>query len=528
MKKKVTCVLFFVLLLAANVVAQDNPFTFDALPASNYYSRAYMPQGMSAEVRDLTSLDSEGVINTCPQSPRGYQPSWLQPGQQVIALPSPVEVTLLDCAGKLNRVLLKTGESVVTDASNGDILAVVRCGNKVVDGRIPVQQPASVATPSAMPLPVGGAFTLTTNGEVVHRVQFDGLNTNTIIRKEVVHSGEVTRTNINLNDDCYGSRANKLRCIGAGIRDTGIGVGAIMAGVALNRHVSNMPNPGEREAIAAAGATRVNQPITWTSGQMMAGSNNNANTATSDQAQLQGQDQSNQQEQLQGQSNEQQQGQGQTFEPTVIAEGGEGGRGGQGGQGGRGGEGGSGGSSSATGGTGGNPVANGGEGGNGYGGEGGNSSSGAIATGGNSSATGGNASADPFVDVVVDTDVVANGGEGGSGGNSSATGGNPVANGGEGGNSSSGAIATGGNASADPFVEVVAEGGNAKNNNNNEANSGAVAGSESNSEASAAAAAAAAASSSAENNGGGGQQCPPDWNIIGGQCKAPGNPPARP
>ncbi|MGD0976872.1 MAG: hypothetical protein ABR875_01065 [Minisyncoccia bacterium] len=127
----------------ATTVKPANPhsiFKFDQLPDPDYYKRIFV-LNLKPGVRDLTKEDSDFIIHTYPQSNKGFLTGWLQPGQAIGTLPEDVIVTMVDGTGDAVIANLKKNESVLFDNSGlisdeGDrqILAVIRCGNKVIKG----------------------------------------------------------------------------------------------------------------------------------------------------------------------------------------------------------------------------------------------------------------------------------------------------------------------------------------------------------------------------------------------------------
>jgi hypothetical protein len=147
-------ILFFGFLVFSGVIfAQTKPiqtaakptdphsiFRFSELPAPDYYSRKFELK-LGPGKRDLTGMDSDAIIHTYPQSDKGFLTGWLQPGQAIGTLPEDVIVTMVDGTGHAVIANLKKNESVLFDNSGlisdeGDrqILAVIRCGNKVIKG----------------------------------------------------------------------------------------------------------------------------------------------------------------------------------------------------------------------------------------------------------------------------------------------------------------------------------------------------------------------------------------------------------
>ncbi len=110
-------------------------FRFAEPPHHHYYERDFK-LSVSGEVKDARQSDSDAVINSNPQTPRGFLVKWLEPGQKIAALIEPTEVVMIGGSGEQVRLSLKAGEPVVYDMITLEVLAVVRCGNKVTEGKI--------------------------------------------------------------------------------------------------------------------------------------------------------------------------------------------------------------------------------------------------------------------------------------------------------------------------------------------------------------------------------------------------------
>lgn len=139
-RTKVCLVAFLSFLLAApsGLLAQGardphRVFRFNDLLDPNYYSRNFLLIG-NRPVRDAVNLDSDQIIRDDPQSQRGFQAGWLQPGQSVVAIKKPTIVTAIGGSGETVRLTLKPGEAVVCEESTRQILSIVRCANKVIEG----------------------------------------------------------------------------------------------------------------------------------------------------------------------------------------------------------------------------------------------------------------------------------------------------------------------------------------------------------------------------------------------------------
>ena len=110
-------------------------YRFQNLPSPDYYSRSFVLEGLKP-VKDLGDMDSDRVIRDCPQSPRGLLAQWIRPGQKVVGSKKPVSLVMTDCNGNQHKVTLRAGEGLLIDEATGEILAIIRCANKVVEGKI--------------------------------------------------------------------------------------------------------------------------------------------------------------------------------------------------------------------------------------------------------------------------------------------------------------------------------------------------------------------------------------------------------
>jgi len=168
-KKSLAFLLMFLMICPALLMAQarkstvpetNDPhkiFHFSTLPSPEYFWRSFQIQTLGA-VKDVTGTDSDLVIRTNPMSDRGFLSGWVQPGQMVVAVPTGQKplVVMADRHGYTVRVILNPGEAVLIDDRNPqsgtkDILAVIRCANKVIAGSLIIIPPAPIERITQIP-----------------------------------------------------------------------------------------------------------------------------------------------------------------------------------------------------------------------------------------------------------------------------------------------------------------------------------------------------------------------------------------
>jgi len=140
MTRKVLAVLLAVTLVLPGLMfgqAKSTPCRFETPPTPDYYSRSYtLAPRVIRDVVGTNRDDSDRIINSDPQSSRGFKISWLQPNWKAGVLSEDTVIVMIGGSCESVRLTAKKGESVVYDRNTLDILAVIRCGNKVVDGKI--------------------------------------------------------------------------------------------------------------------------------------------------------------------------------------------------------------------------------------------------------------------------------------------------------------------------------------------------------------------------------------------------------
>ena len=157
MQKVLARILIFSILWPSYVVGQQKTadphrvFRFTDLPSPDYYWREFKLQ-IVRPVKDITSIDSDLVIRNNPQSDRGFLSRWLQQGQDFGIVEEPTPVTMIGGSGEPVKVILNSGEIVVLDVRNDnkpekEILVVIRCANKVIDGAIKIEAPETRMVP---------------------------------------------------------------------------------------------------------------------------------------------------------------------------------------------------------------------------------------------------------------------------------------------------------------------------------------------------------------------------------------------
>lgn len=127
-------------------------FRFNEIPSPDYYSREFALVG-TRPARDTTSIDSDQIIRDDPQSQRGFQAHWLRSDQTVAAVNKPTIATCIGGSGEAVRLTLKPGEAVVYDTANQNILSVVRCANKCIEGNIELPEPKTVEVEKPVYIP---------------------------------------------------------------------------------------------------------------------------------------------------------------------------------------------------------------------------------------------------------------------------------------------------------------------------------------------------------------------------------------
>ena len=154
MKKALTWLFFLLMPWPQPLIAQSGGdsasdphrvFKFSQLPAPDYYWREFKLH-IVKQVKDATSVPVKSVIRDNPQSQKGFRPSWLQTGQAVGPVTNPTTVTMVGGSGEPVKVILSVGEAVVydnreVDKGAKDILVIIRCANKVIEGTIEAPAP---------------------------------------------------------------------------------------------------------------------------------------------------------------------------------------------------------------------------------------------------------------------------------------------------------------------------------------------------------------------------------------------------
>lgn len=117
---------------------------FMEIPHPDYYNREFGLRNLKP-VKDATSMKADDVIRDNPQSLRGFQNRWLREDQTVTTLPTPATIVMVGGLGERVKFILPPGEPIVYDTRTDEILSVVRCGNKVIEGsRQPLKEEVTV------------------------------------------------------------------------------------------------------------------------------------------------------------------------------------------------------------------------------------------------------------------------------------------------------------------------------------------------------------------------------------------------
>ncbi|MFH1769903.1 MAG: hypothetical protein ABH833_04590 [Parcubacteria group bacterium] len=137
MHKHIVSVFLISFLILGSAVQAAPPGPSDPDKEELYYSRSW-------KVTPLDTKDMKGQyanIGGDPEVEGGlddYEADFRGRGYAFCTLPSDTLVDVFSKSEKLyTNTLLPAGTRVVCDPKNGDILAVVECGNKVTRGRVP-------------------------------------------------------------------------------------------------------------------------------------------------------------------------------------------------------------------------------------------------------------------------------------------------------------------------------------------------------------------------------------------------------
>lgn len=111
-------------------------------------------------VGDGRNTDSDDIIGRNPQSSRGFLTRWLQPHQQILGLAEATPVVLVGADCERVLLTLHEGEAIVIDgdqcldgadgSKHCKINAVVRCGNKSLQGWAKMPTEKEVVLPPAL------------------------------------------------------------------------------------------------------------------------------------------------------------------------------------------------------------------------------------------------------------------------------------------------------------------------------------------------------------------------------------------